>query len=303
MLWSTSDATRATVSVTGRVTGAAPGGPVSILATSEGRSGSAQVTVNPLPLGITTSSLPPGTVGVAYNEALAATGGVNPYTWSVSAGALPPGITLSSAGVLGGTPTANGSYAFTARVTDAAAQAATQALTLQVGAALTVTTTSLPAATTGTEYSRQLTAAGGTTPYSWTVTSGTLPAGLSVSSAGLLGGTPAAAGSSTFIVQVTDASSRTATQALTLLVSSSLTITTTILPGATVGTSYSQQLSAAGGATPYSWTVTSGLAPAGLSLSAGCDKRHPYGRGKLHNHRAGNRCSVPHRHASIDAHG
>ena len=267
VLWSTSDPARATVSGSGLVTGVAPGGPVTIVATSEGRSGSAQVTVNPLPLDITTTTLPQGTAGAPYNQALAASGGVTPYAWSLSAGTLPPGVTLSNAGVLSGTPTADGSFAFTVQVADGASLTATQALTLEVGAALTVTTTSLPSATTATAYGQQLAAAGGTTPYTWTLTSGNLPSGLSLGSTGLVSGTPAAAGSSTFIVQVTDAASRTATKALTLVVSTSLAITTTTLPAATLGTNYSQQLSAAGGATPYTWSVASGSLPPGLGLS------------------------------------
>lgn len=268
VLWSTSDASRATVSGTGLVTGVLPGGPITIVATSEGRSGSAAITVNPLPLVITTATVPAGTVGSVYTQALAASGGVTPYAWSVSAGALPPGLTLSTAGVLNGTPTSNGSFTFTARVTDAASQSATRSLTLQVGGALTVSTASLPPATTGTPYSSQLVAAGGSPPYTWTLASGALPAGLNLSSAGLISGTPTAAGSSTFIVQAADGSSRTATRALALTVSSSLAITTTTLPGGTTGTSYSQQLSAAGGTTPYSWTVASGSLPAGLGLSS-----------------------------------
>lgn len=268
VLWSTSDPTRATVSTSGLVTGMAPGGPVTIVATSEARSGSAQVTVNPLPLAITTSALPQGTVGLAYSQTVAATGGVTPYSWSIASGSLPPGVTLSGTGVVSGTPADNGSFAVTLRVTDAASQSATRALTLQVGAALSITTTTLPAATVGASYSRQLAAIGGTTPYSWAVSSGTLPAGLSLSSSGTLSGTPTTAGSSTFIVQVSDAASRTATQALTLSVSSSLDITTTTLPAATVGAAYSQQLAAAGGSTPYSWSLDSGSLSAGLTLSA-----------------------------------
>src|SRR6202042_1601723 len=62
----------------------------------------------------TASVLPGGTAGAAYSQTLAATGGVPPYIWSVSAGAPPPGLSLSSAGVLSGTPSSGGSYAFTA---------------------------------------------------------------------------------------------------------------------------------------------------------------------------------------------
>ena len=113
--WSTSDGVRASVSNTGLVTGLAPGGPVTIFANSEGRSGSAQVTVDPRPLVITTTSVAAGTVGAAYSQALAATGGTPPYSWTVATGSLPAGLTLSSAGVLSGTPAGEGSATFTVR--------------------------------------------------------------------------------------------------------------------------------------------------------------------------------------------
>jgi hypothetical protein len=255
------------VSGTGLVTGVAPGGPVTVVASSEGRSGSAQVTVNPLPIGISTSTLPSGTVGSSYNQSLAATGGITPYTWSVSAGALPPGLALATNGVLGGTPTASGSYSFTVRVADAGGQSATRAFTLQVIAGLSITTTSLPAASTGVSYSQQLAASGGSAPYSWTLVSGALPAGLTLGSGGIVSGTPTSAGAASFVVQVSDGASRTDTQALTITVNSSVSVATTTLPAASSGTGYSQQLAATGGIAPYNWTVSAGALPGGLSLS------------------------------------
>lgn len=81
---------------------------------------------------ITTTSLPNGTVGVAYNQSLSAAGGELPLAWSVSAGALPAGLSLSSSGVISGTPSAAGTANFTARVQDADADFDTQALSLVV---------------------------------------------------------------------------------------------------------------------------------------------------------------------------
>ena len=218
-------------------------------------------------LDVTTTTLPGGTVGSSYSQQLSAAGGTTPYSWTVSSGSLPAGLSLSSGGVISGTPTAAASPTFTVRVTDAASRSATQELTLTISASLTVSTTTLPAGIVGTAYSEQLDAAGGTTPYTWTVTSGTPPAGLSLSSTGLLSGTPATAGSVTFTVRVTDAASRTDTQSLTLTVGSSLSISTATLPDGVVGASYSQQFSASGGAPPYTWSVTTGTLPDGLSLS------------------------------------
>ena len=108
---------------------------------------------------------PSGQIGVAYSDTLSTNGGVTPYTWSVSAGALPPGITLgASSGVLGGTPTVAGTFAFTVMVTDADDQTATEAVSLAIapsvvvsasassvafGTSVTLTATVVPAATTG----------------------------------------------------------------------------------------------------------------------------------------------------------
>ena len=68
--------------------------------------------------------MPSGAVTVAYNATLTASGGVSPYTWSVISGTLPQGLTLSSGGVLSGTPTAAGSSTVTIQVTDSATPAA-----------------------------------------------------------------------------------------------------------------------------------------------------------------------------------
>jgi hypothetical protein len=80
------------------------------------------ITINePPPLSITTASLPGGTVGVSYSQTLQATGGTGSYTWSIAEGAaaLPPGLSLNTGtGLISGTPTAGGTYNFTARVND-----------------------------------------------------------------------------------------------------------------------------------------------------------------------------------------
>src|SRR5206468_1329682 len=126
------------------------------------------VTINADPPSITTTSLAAGTVGTAYSQALAATGGTTPYSWSVASGALPAGLSLAAGGTMAGTPTAAGSSSFTVKVTDSASGTATAALSLTISpAALGITTSSLPAGTVGTAYSQALGASGGTSPYSW----------------------------------------------------------------------------------------------------------------------------------------
>ncbi len=218
---------------------------------------------------VTTTSLPQGTNGVAYNQALAASGGQAPYLWTNSSGTLPTGLTLATNGVISGTPTTNGTYNFTVKVTDASSSTATQALTLNISPPLEVTTVSLPSGTNGFGYSQQLSAVNGQPPYSWSLLSDSLPAGLTLTTGGLISGTPTTNGTFNFTVKVTDASSSTATQALTLNISPPLEVTTVSLPSGTNGFGYSQQLSAVNGQPPYSWSLLSGSLPAGLTLTTG----------------------------------
>jgi Putative Ig domain len=88
----------------------------------------------PLPLVITNLSdiLAPGTVGVSYQIQLFADGGVRPYSWSIVAGQLPPGLSLSRSGLISGTPTTLGMFAFTARSTDQAGVQATRQFSVAV---------------------------------------------------------------------------------------------------------------------------------------------------------------------------
>ena len=221
--------------------------------------------INP-PLVITTTSLPNGTVGVAYSASPAASGGTPPYSWSIS-GDFPPGLTFDASAVtIKGTPTEARTFSFTARVTDAGNAAASRTITLTIVRGLTITTESLPNGTVGVAYSAQLAAAGGTGSYSWSATG--LPAWLTLNaSSGVLAGTPTAAGTYSFTVQVTDSAKSTDSKAFSITIVQALAIATASpLPGGTVGTAYSQTLAATGGILPYSWSAT-GL-PTWLALNA-----------------------------------
>lgn len=224
-----------------------------------------------LPLEVSTGSFPVGTVGTAYSQTLAATGGLAPYTWAIVSGSLPAGLSLSTAGSISGTPTTNVTASFTVQVKDTLKTTATRALSLTVNpTALVVSTTTLPAGTVGTVYNHSLAATGGVTPYTWTVVAGALPTGLSLSSAGVISGTPTTNITASFTVQAKDASNTTATKPLSLIVNpTALAVATTTLPSATVGVAYNQNLTATGGVLPYSWSVVSGSLPAGLTLGGG----------------------------------
>ncbi|MDU0314710.1 putative Ig domain-containing protein [Phycicoccus sp. M110.8] len=223
------------------------------------------------PVTVTTSSPMPGAVaGTAYSQPLAASGGLGPYTWSLAGGALPAGLSLSSAGIIAGTPSAAGTSTFTVTAKDASTpqQIGSATLTITVVAApLSVTTASLPGGTVSTAYSQTLAASGGTKPYTWTVVQGAVPSGLTLSTAGVLSGTPTAAGSATFTVQVTGGG--TATKQLSLQIAQAgLSITTSAqLPSATLNQPYSLALKAQGGSGPYTWSAPNSGLPAGLTLS------------------------------------
>jgi len=227
-------------------------------------------------LTITPTTLPAGTVGIAYTAALTATGGTSPYNFRVTSGTLPSGLSLSTGGVISGTPTAPSTSNFTVTVTDSSSPAlmGTASLSIQInaaGGALTITTTTLPAGLVGQAYSATIVATGGTTPYTFSITTGTLSAGLSLNaSTGAITGTPTTLGTSPFTVTVTDSSSptQTASAPLSITVDAALMITTTSLPGGTIGTAYSAAITATGGVIPYSFSITSGSLPNGLSLGS-----------------------------------
>jgi len=233
----------------------------------------------PAPPTISTTSLPAGVEGTAYNQTIAATGGLAPYTFSIvvpGTGALPAGLTISSAGVISGTPTGpNGTSNFTVKVTDSSNpnQSATQNLSITVNlpAPPSISTTSLPAGTEGAAYNQTVAATGGLTPYTFAVT-GTLPAGLSIDTSGHITGTPTGPnGATSFTVTVTDSSNppQTASKGLSITINlpAAPAISPTTLPNGNVGSPYSQTLTVSGGLGPFVWAVSSGTLPTGLALT------------------------------------
>jgi hypothetical protein len=224
------------------------------------------------PLSMSTLTLPTAVVNSSYSQTLSAFGGSQPYTWSVTSGSLPAGLTLSpGSGTLTGTPTATGSSTFTVQVVDSdqPALSASRTFTVMVVTAFNATTSSLPTGKVGKAYSAQLTATGGVSPYVWSL-QGTLPDGLQLSPSGAITGTPTATGIFPFTVQVVDSSSPplSTTASLSITVVSPLSITTASLPEGVTGIGYSQTVQATGGTQPYTWSVSSGSLPTGLSLSA-----------------------------------
>ncbi len=240
--------------------------------------GSVYVFVSPPcpPLAIAPASLPGGALGAAYNQQLTASGsGVGNYQFTVSSGALPPGLTLvSGTGVLSGSPTATGAYRFTITTTfllsgctgrrDYTITVTPSCPTIPINPA------SLPAGQGGAAYSQNLSAGGGAAPYIFAVTAGALPNGMSLSAAGLLFGAPTAFGAFNITVRATDANGCTGTRAYTLVINcQAITVNPATLPPGAAGAAYSQTITQTGGVGTATFNVSAGTLPAGLTLSSG----------------------------------
>ncbi|MHB8342873.1 MAG: putative Ig domain-containing protein [Ferrimicrobium sp.] len=161
---------------------------------------------------ITTTSLPTGASNEAYKSTLNATGGAGSYNWSATG--LPSGLSMSTSGVISGTPTVSGTTTVSIAITDSGGASSTTSLTLVINPPLSITTTSLPSATSNQAYSTTLSATGGAGSYNWSATG--LPSGLSMSTSGVISGTPGNANTASVVVTVSDSSAQSTTVTLSL---------------------------------------------------------------------------------------
>ncbi|MFM7870848.1 MAG: Ig domain-containing protein, partial [Actinomycetota bacterium] len=172
---------------------------------------------------ITTATVSGATRGTSYSQTLASVGGapgVN-HTWRVSSGSLPDGLSMSSAGVISGTPSVTATTStFEAEATDGTvAGTARRSFTMSVVAPLVVSTSSLPDGKVGVVYSQTLATTGASGSVTWAIVTGSLPAGLTLnSSTGVISGTPTTSAVSTFTVRATDSAARTDDQGLSITV-------------------------------------------------------------------------------------
>nr|MDQ5871014.1 Ig domain-containing protein [Acidobacteriota bacterium] len=222
-------------------------------------------------INLSPGTLAGGSIGAFYSETISASGGSGSYAFSVTGGDLPPGLSLSSGGILSGMPTSGGSYSFVVRAVDSNECSGSRSYTISIAggcSTLSVSPSVLFEGFVGVPYNRTISGNGGTPPYSLSLTSGSLPPGLTLSG-GSLSGTPTAAGTFTFRITARDASDCTAFRNYTLTVACPpVALSPAVLVGASQGVAYSQTFTVLGGAPrPYTFSVTPGL-PAGLTLSS-----------------------------------
>lgn len=242
------------------------------------------VDVAPLALALGPAPLPDAMVGLPYTAQLSGQGGNGNYVFGLAPQAtLPVGLTLSSAGVLTGTPKSTGVHTLALTVTSQS-RTVTALKVLRIVAAsssFTIVTAQLPVVARGVPYDAALAAAGGVGPYNWFIESGGLPAGLGLETNGSISGTcTAPLGTETSAVIVArDAVGNMAsvTMRFTVVNGTALRLTASTLADATIGASFAADLSIENVdrspvEKPVTWSVVQGALPFGLALDAQAER-------------------------------
>ena len=216
---------------------------------------------------ITTASLSSGKTGTSYSETLTASG-TSPIAWTISGGTLPNGLSLSTSGVISGTPTRAGTFTFTVKAENSAGSS-TKSLSIRIASsgsdsnAPVITTTSLNDATVNRQYNMTLKASG-TAPLTWTAEN--LPDGFTFSSSGVLKGKAIESGTYSIMFTLSNnAGSDSVT--LDLKVKDIAPVISAEIKRGAVDVEYSMKFTAKSGTGALTWTL-SGELPSGLEFDS-----------------------------------
>src|SRR5271157_764458 len=220
-------------------------------------------------------NFPAATVNQSYNAVLTVSGGSSPYQFSLKTGVLPPGISLNPAtGAFSGTPTTAGNFSFEVIVTDSPHPDLGDksfAVVVANGSGTVQVSVSPPSATLLSNQTQQFTAVvSGTsnTGVTWSATAGT------VNASGLYTAPAVTAETNAVVTATSNADpSKSAGAAVTVdpATSQPVQITTGNLPQGQQGNAYSEVFTATGGTTPYSWSISAGTPPAGITMNTNGD--------------------------------
>jgi len=219
---------------------------------------------------ILTASLPDWTIGIAYSQQLIADGGSGTLTWSDKNDDLAgTGLSISTDGIISGTPGSTGQISFTAFVVDEAKASDEKAYSFMINEAPVITTVSLSDWTEGRPYSQSLEYSGGTTPILWSDRYNDLNgSGLTLASDGTLSGTPGSDGLLSFTARIVDDAGAIDEHLFEITINPTPMILSASLPEWTEGRLYNQNLNAFGGTTPLTWVdLYDDLAGSGLTLA------------------------------------
>ncbi len=241
-----------------------------------GTSSPATVTVTvaapTLALSPAAGALPAGTVGTAYSQTFTASNGAAPYSYAIASGTLPDGLTLSTAGVVSGTPDADGAYSFDVKATDAYGAIGVANYSLAIGGQAPIANSvTLTVAANASAKAVTLNITGGKATSVAVASAATH--GTATASGKKITYKPAAgySGTDSFTYTATNAAGTSSPATVTVTVTApplALSPAAGTLPSGTVGTAYERTFTASKGTAPYSYAVTTGALPSGLALDS-----------------------------------